>query len=37
MKIKTFTAAGSLEAMSRVREDLGEESVIISTATLKDA
>lgn len=36
MKIKTFTAAGSMEAMSQAREALGDEAVIISTETLDD-
>lgn len=36
MKIKTFTASGSLEAMSLAREALGDEAVIISTETLED-
>ena len=36
MKIKTFTASGSLEAMSLAREALGDNAVIISTETLDD-
>ena len=36
MKIKTFTAAGSMEAMRQAREALGDEAVIISTETLDD-
>lgn len=36
MKIKTFTASGSLEAMSLAREALGDDAIIISTETLDD-
>lgn len=36
MKIKTFTAPSSLEAMQQAAAELGDEAVIISTETLED-
>lgn len=36
MKIKTFTAAGSLEAFAQAKEILGDDAVILSTTTLDD-
>ena len=36
MKIKTFTASGSLEAFAMAREVLGDDAVVLSTETLED-
>jgi len=36
MRLKTYTAATTAEAMSLVRQDMGEEAIIVSTQRAAD-